>query len=454
MQYYITPEIFEIPDGREALLYAPLLGVICRVDSDIINNLIDIDEGICPPEIFELPEIIQLIDSGVITQKKEKYVPWEPGRRSLLEEPFLPTDVTIFLSCDCNLACKYCYGDGGERKTSISADIAFAAIDLVFDNAKKVKSNQVHVNYHGGGEPTLAIELMEELTAYTRKRGKEENFETHLGLTTNGVWSEKVFSWIVDNIDNLNISFDGTEAIQNFQRPLRDGGASYPHLEKTLKGLDAAEKEYCLRGTITQYSQNHIAEIAQFICDNFRPKIIQLEPMFESQRASRTTSLAPESQLFINGMMQAEEICRKAQVELKFSGLRFPQMSNVFCSIGRSNFAVTAEGNVTACFEVLQPDDHRSEIFFYGSYNGKSFTFDSSKIEYLRDISELIPKACKECFVKFHCSGDCRGKGYYSSIDHSQYQGAGRCDIIRGLIKNKLIKVLADQGRGETHVGK
>lgn len=403
--------------------------------------------------MFQQPEIIQLIDSGVITTKEESNTSLIEGSKNLLQEPFLPTDVTIFLTTDCNLGCMYCYGDGGERQTSIAPEAAFAAVDLVFENAKKIGSCHANVNFHGGGEPTLALELMESLTRYTHRKAKTENVTSLIGLTTNGIWSDKVTEWVLENVDNLNISFDGTDKIQNFQRPLRHGGASYPYLAQSIKKLDSAGKNYCMRSTVTQHSQDHVEEIAAFICTHFHPQIIQIEPMFESDRASRSAFSAPDPMRFIQGMIKAEKICHEAGVELKFSGLRFPQMSKAFCSIGRSNFAVTVEGKVTACFEVLEDEDHRSDVFFYGSFDGKSFVFDEKKIEHLRHISETTPAGCKDCFVKFHCSGDCLGKGYYYSTDHSQYSGAGRCDIIRGLIREKLKKELTDQGRGEIHVG-
>lgn len=448
-RYSVATELFELRDGTTNLIYAPLLGITCSTDNKLKNVLCDVYENIRSSENYE-HQYQHLLKMGFIIDKTKKDT-LKRAQPPALSAPFLPCEATLFLTSNCNLNCKYCYGNGGSRKERMSESIAYASADLIVENAKKLNQNKISLSFHGGGEPTLEISLMKKVVEYTRRISETASLQCEFGLTTNGVVSSDTTQWIIDNITHLNLSFDGPEDIQNHQRPFQGGKGSFSLVSNTLEELDKAQKHYCIRGTVTQYCENRIPEIADFITSHFKVGTLQLEPMFSVGRAIETAMTSPDPKTFIKGYLEAEDICQQRNVMLKFSGHRYPGTSFAFCGIGRKNFAVTPEGFVTSCFEVLENVDDRSEFFFFGEFSGDSFNFNEEKIKTLRISSETIPNYCKNCFAQFHCTGDCRGKGLYIA-DMNNYKGGGRCEIIQGLIQEKIFNHFSDKSSGAEYV--
>jgi uncharacterized protein len=439
--FFIETELFEIPCNGDSIIYAPLKKAVLLSDKKMVNFLCDVQEGV-PVELQSNKRTINRLKRLGILKDKPFPEEKENGTKKDYDQPFLPTTLTLFLTSDCNLACRYCYGGGGDKKVDMPIDIALDAIDLLFLNASKTGSKQVHLGFHGGGEQVLRLPTMKMLVDYARKLSDSSAIGLGLGLTTNAVMSRSAAEWIALNIQELNVSFDGPEDIQNHQRPMKNGGDSFKGITNTLKLWKAKGTRFSTRSTITRFSQERIPEIVDYISEHFSPQIIHLEPMFVSARAAQSDMASPDEDAFVKGFLKAEKIAQNRRFELHFSGKKFPNVSSAFCGLGWKNFAVTPEGNVTSCFEVMSEADARAGTFFYGKYvHGKGFSFEQEKIKNLRRLSGKVFSFCENCFAKYHCAGDCRAKGLYSHNEMT-YQGAGRCGIIREIVRTKLIEEL------------
>lgn len=451
--HFVEKELFEIPCHGESLIYAPLLKTVILADKGLVNLLCDLQEGKPLDEAGHEKTITRLRRLRILRDSSDKGTK-AAGKGKDYQQPFLPTSLTLFLTADCNLGCRYCYGDGGDRLTTMALDVGMEAIDLLFLNAAKSGARQVHLGFHGGGEPILKRETLVKLVEHARKLSNRRKIGLQIGLSTNGVMSRKSAEWVAANITQLNVSFDGTPEVQNLQRPLKNGAASYNRVKTTLRFWESKKKRYSIRGTISRYSQDKIPEIVGHLVMHFQPHSIHLEPMFFSRRADRNQLQLPEAQAFVCGFLQAAKILEPKGIPLYFSGSSFPETKPTFCGIGWKNFAVTPEGEVTSCFEVLSQEDGRAARFIYGRYvPGKGFQLDPERIAALRRLSDEEPDYCRNCFAKFHCAGDCRAKGV-ALADKNGYHGAGRCEIIRGIIKGKLLEQLSIAEEGDEVHGK
>lgn len=441
IQYLLEQELFKVPYKEDFIIYAPLKNVLFLANAGLIQLLYSIKEGI-PIDVKLHKDTIDKLKQLGLIHETPIISPIPASDDSRFDKPFLPLNLTLFLTSECNLACRYCYAGGGEDKYRMSMNIARDAIDLLFLNAAKLRAKHVHLGFHGGGEPTVRFKQLKDLVDYAQQLSRNREISLSLGLTTNGVLSTEVAHWVAQHIDQLNISLDGFEDIQNLQRPTKKLGNSYQNVSNTLKIMDANEKTYSIRSTITEFSENKILDIVHHFINYFRPKEIHLEPMFVSSRAAKESLKIPNDKIFTNGFILAARMAKKKEVKLHFSGFRFPEKSKTFCGIGWKNFAVTPQGNVTACFEVLHENDPRSDIFFYGRYvPNKGFSFDKDKIINLRRLSEGEKNFCKDCFAKYQCAGDCLAKGLYH-CDISNFRGGRRCNIIRSLTRMKMIEML------------
>jgi len=451
-QYSVEKELFEIPHLGKSLIYAPLRRTVLWVDKGVVHLLCDLRDGI-PVDLdrhgktiarLQRLRIIREFHGGEIKER-------EKGKKEAIDyhQAFLPVNLTLFLTSDCNMECRYCYGDGGDRPETLPLEIGRDAIDLLFLNAAKSGIQEVHLGFHGGGEPILKRKKLLQLVDHARKLSDRRRIRLQLGLSTNAVMSRQSAQWVAENITQLNVSFDGHPEVQNHQRPMKNGTNSYFQVKETLHYWDQRSKKYSIRGTISSYSQGDIPLIVGHIVDHFQPASIQLEPMFESRRAIRHGLKPPEAKAFVDGFLLACRMAEQKGIVLHFSGSHFPGIKETFCGIGWKNWAITPEGKVTSCFEVLSEEDQRADHFLYGRYvSGKGFQFDMEKIAALRRMSSEEAEGCRHCFAKFHCAGDCRAKVLFRKSEESM-PGAGRCEIIQGIVKGKLLEQLSLNSEGD-----
>ena len=64
------------------------------------------------------------------------------------------TNMSLFVSQECNMACVYCYGEGGSYSGSglMKEEVAFTAVDWLIKNSKS--SKKIKISFFGG-EPLL-----------------------------------------------------------------------------------------------------------------------------------------------------------------------------------------------------------------------------------------------------------------------------------------------------------
>jgi radical SAM protein with 4Fe4S-binding SPASM domain len=73
------------------------------------------------------------------------------------------------------------------------------------------------------------------------------------------------------------------------------------------------------------------------------------------------------------------------------------------------------------------------------------YKFDRRKLTKLRAHTvEAIPW-CRDCFCKWHCSGDCAYKTRHVMVD-GKFKGDSRCEITRALTLDQILEKIAKNG--------
>lgn len=428
----LTKELFVIPDKEDFFLYAPLKGVLLKVNSGIIDLLKKVKEKQIDPESEKTLQ--PLIESGIISDSEEI----KPSKR---KNDLKPTGVTLMPTTDCNLRCIYCYGEGGVNPSDLDEETALATIDFIINNAIKKQEKKISVSLHGGGEPLLwkNRKLLINTVDYVKRKCSENDLEFRISAATNGVLNKEQLEFIKENICNLTLSFDGPEDIQNKQRPGVNGTKTFNKVMKTLEYFEQNKINYGIRSTITRDSVHRMEELVTFFNSISSNKRVHFEPLFECGRCKTTKSKSPDSKTFLENMIKALETARKQSMGIKYSGSSVERVSDSFCGAAGSNFCVTQDGNITSCYEVIREDDSRSEIFFYGSFNRKTKEFEFDKIALENLASRTIDNLpyCSDCFVKYSCAGDCLAK-VETEGDMFDPSKNLRCDINREILKYKF----------------
>jgi uncharacterized protein len=321
---------------------------------------------------------------------------------------FRPTTAVLLLTSRCNLRCVYCYAEGGGRAVQdLEPALAHAAIDEVARHAAESGQKQFDLNFHGGGEPVSAWDVMQEATEYAR--GKEVRCRT--SVVSNGIWSARQREWILANVDSASISFDGRPETQDRQRPSAAMKGSSRAVMRTLRALDKAKFPYGIRMTATPPFRGQLPEDVRFICEETQCRAMQVEPAFNTLRGEHRGPDWEQSAAFAEAFLDAFEIASRAGRQLVYSGARPWLRTATFCTAPHGALIVAPGGALVACYEITDELHPLAAISQVGCVAEGRVQVDARRREALLAHLEGRRRACRDCIGYWHCAGDCYTRG-------------------------------------------
>ena len=147
--------------------------------------------------------------------------------------------ITFCVTEECNLRCKYCYMVHKNSFHRMSLETAKKAVDYLLS----LEPNEPAVIWEFiGGEPTLEMELIDQISDYIKLKMYEKNhpwFNSYIfSLCTNGILynTDAVQHYIEKNKAHVSfaITIDGTKEKHDLQRVHIDGSGSYDEVVKNI----------------------------------------------------------------------------------------------------------------------------------------------------------------------------------------------------------------------------
>ena len=360
--------------------------------------------------------------------------------------------ISFFLTTKCNLCCRYCY-NAKERNSiteqTLPFEIAKAGIDWYFST-----NESRHIRFYGPGEPTQEFEKLKEITEYAKahsNRGKDVTAE----IQTNGVFTEDVRNWALDNFNIMWMSFDGMKDIQDYNRPLNPKYAkcfgnrtSAEILESNVKWLISNKGDRNLmvgaRVTITEKNIDKQVEMVDYFY-SLGVRHVWTNPLFYGvgripvcDDEQKQKSYHFDMEAYLKNYLQAYYYAKdKGLFWGSFLAINFDGESEYHCRSCTPLNAphLTPDGYISSCdMVVLGSRPYHMGIFIVGKWNSisKSFDFDDEKIKALNERKSTNIPHCKKCPARLHCGGYCLGEIVNES---------GRLDG-RDLVKCKAVRFL------------
>jgi uncharacterized protein len=432
-------DLFIIRSGEDRfVLYAPLQRTAAAVNgaaARMISRYVTESPAAVGSEGSALIETLEA--QGLLAPKTEQ-PPVFPANYA-----FNPIEVTLFPTSRCNLRCRYCYADAGWRSIEMPWEIARAAIDLVVKNAGLLGSRKFTVGFHGGGEPTMAWDLMRQAAEHAHARSEETGLNLELFSATNGLLNKNQREYIAARFSSVTVSLDGPPDVQDFNRPKASGGGSFEDVRRTLEYFNEMRFPFWIRSTVTASTVHRMEEAVEYLHAHFAVKELHMEPAWQCGRCATTGEEAPAHHDFVENFGRAKAAGSRLGVKVRYSGSRLDTLTSKFCAAPGDGFSVLPEGVATSCFEVTELDDPRARIFHYGRYDRQAggFVFDEERLRALRGLSVEHLPFCGDCFCKWHCAGDCLAKvfGDSGAVVH---QGSRRCELNRALTLGAIEELL------------
>lgn len=338
--------------------------------------------------------------------------------------------ISFFLTTKCNLCCRYCY-NAKERneieEQTIPIEIAKAGIDWYFSTNKSR-----HIRFYGPGEPTQEFEKLKEITEYARSiknGGKDVTVE----IQTNGVFTEDVREWMLNNVNIIWMSFDGMKDIQNYNRPLNQkysaifGNRSTAEvLEDNVKWLIKNKGNRRLmvgaRVTITDNNIDKQMEMADYFY-NLGIRYVWTNPLFYGvgkkavcdDKKKQENYHFDMSSYLVNYLKTYFYSKDKDLFWGSFLTINFDGESEYHCRCCTPLDAphLTTDGYISACDMALNGSTpSHMKLFIVGKWNEntKTFDFDYERIKNLNERKSTKIIHCQKCPVKLHCGGQCLGE--------------------------------------------
>jgi uncharacterized protein len=438
----LSAEVFSIPvEDSKYVIYAPLRRAAFVANAHVAHFISQLGKGLFDPSadpdgsLVQLLRALDMVDSG------------PEGRPSAAcsGDP-LPVSVTLFLTTACTLRCTYCYASAGNTAPKfMTIETARQGIDFVAANAACRRAPCLEVGYHGGGEPTVNWRVLTESLDYARDRAAEGKLELRSSLATNGVLSDARIDWIVSRLGGVSLSCDGLPEIHDRCRRTASGRGSSSRVAHTLRRFDDARFSYGVRLTVTAEHISTLPESVEYLCSEFHPVSIQIEPVYLLGRGS--SEAFAESGEFVAAYRDAAGRAAALGRPVHFSGARVGTLTNHFCGVSQDNFCLSADGNVTSCYEAFGEDGPWAGVFFYGrpAEGGSGYVFDQAALGHLR--SQAVPNRehCRKCFAKWSCGGDCYYK-WLAATGGGEFGGSARCHVIRELTTDQILEKIAAAG--------
>jgi uncharacterized protein len=382
-------------------------------------------------EFYELNEQTLLGDNVILQDTIQPDLQSQP-----------PKAICLNVAHACNLGCKYCFAScgyfGGKAAQFMKKEVAFAAIDFLLRESRFRK--HLDVDFFGG-EPLLAFDVVRETLLYAEKKGKQAGKIFRFTITTNcTLLTPDIISFLNDHNVSVILSIDGRREIHDRMRPYQDGSPSYDIVLDAAKQMVESRrgKNYVIRGTYTRYNLDFDMDVRSLYHAGF--KELSLEPAIGEPGLSwaiKDEDLPVISQSY-SRLVSFWESTFKTGEPFNFFHFNLDLDKGVCierrltgCGAGYEYLAVTPEGTIYPCHQMVGQDDYILGNVFTGIDRP-----ESSRQFHAARVSNK--EKCIHCWARYLCGGGCHAAALASTGDIREPDGL-TCRIMKTRLEYALL---------------
>ncbi len=353
------------------------------------------------------------------------------------------------VSHNCNLACEYCFADGGtynDERRNMSFETAKAAIDMLIERSGSRRNLEVDFF---GGEPMLDFDVVKKTVLYARSIEKQHNKNFRFTITTNAFkLNDEDIDFFNEHMYNVVISVDGRKSVHDRVRKTVGGQPTHDVvISNALRFKDKRKGQYYVRGTFTRYNLDFCSDVLYLNDLGFDQ--ISIEPVVldgSSPMAIRDEDLPKV--LAEYDKLASEYIARRKtdkwfnffhfMIDLDSAPCAAKRLKG--CGAGGEYVAVAPDGTVYPCHQF----DGIKEMAL-GKVGGELNEEIRKKFYYCSVPSK---PECAACWAKYYCSGGCMANSYKFNHDiQKPYKPA--CELMKKRVECALAVKAIEQSDGE-----
>ncbi len=323
--------------------------------------------------------------------------------------------LSILTTDDCNLACSYCYMNHCKPSSFayLDMDTFIAAFDSLISKDVSILQSIGFM----GGEPTLNMTLIEQITTYVRAR----NPGIGVSITTNGTKlldvmpgsDLTVLEWMFEHNISIKLSIAGPADIHNKERSDCHGNPTHSTLmnmlrfakqispEKTRLGMDHRVTLTLGDGTLLNRLQYFNLMLAQGYGSNVHFEtdvdIVLSEDELVTTEAAFTADMIAASDWIIAEIKAGNRPIWNDMIQQRIGVIIGQVARSHSCAAGASLMSIGPKGELRAC--------HRSAGCDIGTIaDGLDRTLYGDWV----DTRATFRVDCRTCDIRRMCGGGCR----------------------------------------------
>ncbi len=408
-------------------------GSFFEIDS-IIKALLDGDD-MSPFSSCEIAdakaEIEQLKADGILfaPQVKAQLPPFTPVIKAMC----------LNVSHNCNLACAYCFADGGTyngARRNMSFETAKSAIDMLVKESGSRRNLEVDFF---GGEPMLDFDVVKQTVHYARSIEKEHNKNFRFTITTNAyMLNDEDIDFFNEQMYNVVISVDGRKEVHDRVRKTAGGKPSFDKvIENALRFKERRKGQYYVRGTFTRYNLDFASDVLYLNDLGFDQ--ISIEPVVLKGDSPMAIGNDDLPAVLAEYEKLAIEYIERRKTDKWFNFFHFMiDVDNAPCAVkrlkgcgaGGEYVAVSPDGTVYPCHQF-------DGIERTALGNVADWRPNNELRKKFYDCSVASKSECSQCWAKYYCSGGCMANSFKFNGDiNTPYKPA--CELMKKRVECAL----------------
>ncbi len=356
--------------------------------------------------------------------------------------------LSLAVSQACNLACGYCYAQGGSfggPARQMSWPVAEQAIRGLFAGAPS--GSRVVIAFLGG-EPLINRELIRRATAFAVTLSEETAVRAGFAVTSNGtLFRADDGEFFERHGFSVTISMDGSPSQHDQLRVFADGRPTYRRIVDNIAPLLRIQKnmQVSARVTVTPSNLNLRESLDHLLGLGFHS--VGFAPMLASPDGCHQIE-----EPHFGAMLEQMTGCGDEFLRRTIAGERYA-FSNLTealrqlhrgthrpypCGAGASYLGVSATGDLSACHRFVEDPlgamGHVASGVDHGLQN-----------QWLRERHVDRQEPCRSCWARYLCGGGC-----HHEVLH---RGRVACDYIRGWLQYCLLAYVKLQREAPSYFG-
>ena len=372
---------------------------------------------------------------------------WEMGRAKT---------VTLIVTKDCQMACKYCYLTGKNETERMTFETAQKIVDYLLDNRDLSDDKSVIWDFIGG-EPFLEIDLIDRICDYIKLQMFEKNhpwFNSYrFSFSTNGLnyHTDSVQRYIARNSTHLSIciTIDGTQTKHDMNRVYKNGKGSY---HDVVRNIPLWLKQFPGSSTKVTVSSPDIPFIKESVLHLYSLGIqdIHINCIFENVWEEGDDRLLEEQLMLLADVIIEKELYREHACSFFSEHIGKPmdreRDNQNWCGSGKM-LAIDEAGNFYPCVRFAQYSLRNKKAWTIGNvYEG----LNANRLRPFLTLDRLTQSTqeCIDCAVASGCAW-CQGENYDAADTDTLFQrSTAICKMHRARVRannyywNKLFRKL------------